>query len=111
VARPHSSPYIDFLPLARKLRDRLKKKQPDRYFVYRVRRPQGVKYELRPERVPEAWLHNSPENMYELVEGFPNLGDATRALRRLEAGFDRAVSPYKESPPQPWATQQPCRPK
>jgi hypothetical protein len=111
AVRPHTSPYIDFLPLAKKLRDHLRKKQPDRYFVYRVRRPGGVTYDLRTERVPDAWLYNNPENTYELVLGFSDLGDATRALRRLEHGFDRAVSTFKESPPQPWATQQPCRPK
>lgn len=111
AVRPHGGPSIDLLPLAKKLRDRMRKEQPDRYFLYRVTRPEGVRHDLRAERVPDSWRYTNPGTTFELLEGFPDLGDAARALRRLEQGFDRAVSTLKESPPQPWATQQPCRPR
>jgi hypothetical protein len=111
AVRPHSAPYIDFLPLAKKLRDHIRKQQPARYFLYRVRRPEGLRYDVRAERVPDAWLYGQAGTMFELVEAFADLGDATRALRRLEQGFDRPVSTLETSPLQPWATQQPCRPK
>ncbi len=102
---------MDLVNIAKKLRDRLKKKQPDRYFLYRVTRPEGVRYDLRGDRVPDSWRYTNPGTTLELLEGFSDLDDATRALRRVEQGFDGAVSRFKESPPQPWATQQPCRPK
>src|SRR5262245_51099190 len=112
AVRPHSSPYMDFLPFLKKLRNRSKNKQPDKFFLYRIKRPEGETHVVRTERVPDAWLVAAPGGLtFEYLEGFPDLGDATRALRRVERGFDRAVSNAKESPPQPWATQQPCRPK
>lgn len=111
AVRPHGAPYIDVLPLAKKLLDRRKKKQADRYFLYRVHRPEGVRYDLRAERVPESWSYTIPGTKFELLGGFADRDDAARALRRLEQGFDRAVSTLKVSPPQPWATQQPCRPR
>jgi hypothetical protein len=112
AVRPHVSPYADFIPLAKKLGGLLKKKPKEKYFLYRVRRPDGVTYAVRTERVPDAWLVVAPGGTaYEFIEAFGSMGDATRALRRLEQGFARTARSAPDGSPQPWATQQPCTPK
>jgi hypothetical protein len=110
AARPHPSPYADFLPLLKAVKGALKKKQPDRYFLYRVTGPQGVRHVVRPERIADALLYAVPGTQFDLIDAFPDLDDAVRALRRLERGFDTAVSRLPTNPPQPWATETPCRP-
>jgi hypothetical protein len=105
---PHTSTSY---PSRKLLRDLWKKKQADRYFLYRVHRPEGVRYDLRTERVPESWSYTNPGTKFVLLGGFADRDDAARALRRLEQGFERPVSPLEASPSQPWATQQPCRPR
>jgi hypothetical protein len=110
AARPHPSPYADFLPLLKALRGKLKKNQPDRFFLYRVTTPDRTSLLVRAERIPEAMLYTVPGTKYELVRAFPDLDDAVRALRRLERGFDTPLPSGPDLPPQPWATAAPCRP-
>jgi hypothetical protein len=111
AVRPHSSPSIDVLPLLNALRGALKKKEPERYFLYRVARPQGVTHVVRTERIPESWLYSTPGTTFELIETFADMKSATRALRRLERGFDAPVPKASASPPPPWVTAQPCPPR
>jgi hypothetical protein len=111
AVRPHPAPYIDFIPLVKALGKKLKKRQPDRYFLYRIRSPERTTLVVRPERVPDSILQATPGTSYELVRGFSDLEDATRALHRLERGFDTAVSRTPDLPPQPWTTAAPCRPE
>jgi hypothetical protein len=107
-ARPIPSPYADFLPLVNLLRKAIDKRKAPRYFVYRATRGEEVTYALREGPMPASMLYAVPGTRFELVEGFVRLGDARRALRRLERGFGRAVPRSDASPPAPWMTAQPC---
>jgi len=110
AVRPHASPSIDVLPLLGALRKALGKKKDPRFFLYRITRQGKVSYDVRSERVSDALL-GQPGVQFELLEGFSDMGDATRALLRMERGFDRPVPSSSASPPPPWVTAQPCRPK
>lgn len=110
AARYHPSPYADFGTLARALAQRVKAPQPSRFFLYRVRRADGLTYAVREGPIPQAWRFNTPGTTFELLEGFPDLKSATAAWRRLERGFATAVPTVDASPPPPWATTV-CRPR
>jgi hypothetical protein len=92
-------PYFDLAALVRLL----KKKGPDRYFLYRVRRSGDVSYWLREDRIRDALLLTAPGVTFELVTAFPDLGSATEGWRRMERGFKTA------RPPSAWVMI-PCRP-
>lgn len=108
AVRPHPSPYMDYVPVAKWLAGKMKGKQADRYFLYRVRRLDGLGYTLREGRISDSEFYNTTGASFELLEGFPDAKQGTIALRRMERGFDTTTSP-DALPVQPWATS-PCRP-
>jgi len=113
AVRPHPSPYVDFAALTRLLTEKLKRnrasKAPARYYLYRVRSPEGVRHVLREERVPAVWVQGLAGTTYELVETFPDVESAVRAWKRMEHGFASPVGP-PASPPPPWVATT-CRPR
>lgn len=112
AARPHPSPSIDFVPLLKALGGALgKKKQAERFFLYRVRSANRTTYLVRTERIPEAWHFATPGTTYEFVEAFADLDSAARGLRRLERGHARAEREDPGAPPPLWVTATPCRPR
>lgn len=110
-ARWHPSPSVDLAAVVKLIGELLKggKDQPERYFLYRLRRKDGVSYILREGRAPDMLLYASPETRFELVAGFPDIDSGTRALRRLERGFATPVGP-STPPPAEWQTST-CRPR
>jgi hypothetical protein len=104
------TPYIDLAALAGALAKGLKEKGPDRYFLYRVRRAGGVSYWLREERIPAAWLFNTPGTTFELAATFPDLDSAAKGWCRMERGFETPKPTASASPPPPWMTTS-CRPR
>lgn len=109
AVRPHPSPSADLLALGKLIAGKAKGKGPERFFLYRVRRGDGVGYALREGRMPDSEFYNTTGASFELFETFSDVSQATAALRRMERGFDTAVSPDTRSPTPPWATS-PCRP-
>lgn len=108
AVRPHPSPYIDFLPLAKLIAGKAKGKGPDRFFIYRVRRGDSVGYTLREGRMPDSEFYNTSGASFELFEAFSDVTQATDALHRMERGFHTAANPDpRSSPIPPWATS-PC---
>jgi hypothetical protein len=111
AVRPHVSPSADLLSLFKAVGKGLGQKKKDpRFFLYRITQGGRVRYEVRPERVTGALL-GQPGAEFELLEGFSDLGEARRALLRMEQGFARPVPSSSAPPTPPWATAQPCRPK
>jgi hypothetical protein len=110
AVRPQTSPSIDFLPLVSALRKAIGRKKEPRFFLYRITRGGKATYDVRPDRVSDALL-GQPGVQFELLETFSDLDDAKRALLRMEHGFDRPSPSSSASPPPPWVTAQPCRPK
>lgn len=96
AGRPKTSPSVDFLSVARALGKVLKSTGPDRFFVYRIREGERVRYSLREGPVPRDWLSGVNGTLYELVDAFPDRDEAVRALYRLERGGNA-----KESTPSP----------
>ena len=110
AARYHPSPYLDLAALASALGKLLAKPGPPRFFLYRVRGPDGLTYVVRDGPVPQAMLFNTPGKTFELMEGFPDAKSATAAWKRLERGFATASAATDSSPLPPWVTS-PCRPR
>jgi hypothetical protein len=109
--RPHPSVSVDFLPLLRSLWGALgRKKGAERFFLYRVESQGRVSFVVRADRVPDSFAA-IPGVTYSLVEAYPDLGSAAAALRRLEQGFARPERNDPGTPPPPWATATPCRPR
>jgi hypothetical protein len=107
--RNHMAPSADFLALGNYLLGKLvKSRPPDRFFLYRILRPTGVTYTLRPDRLPVSLMYQTTA-VFELVESYADLETATRAWRRLERGGDPRVPRDPASPMPPWVTA-PCRP-
>lgn len=95
---------VDFAALAGFLSKKVKGKGPNRYFVYRQRRADGMTtYALRETRVSEAAFYNTEGVTFELVEAFPDRESATRLWRRLERGQSASAPSPTATPPPPWA--------
>jgi len=78
----------------------LKKMGPDRFFLYRMSRPEGVTYILNDGRLPVSQLL-LPGAVLEPIAAFPDRATAVRAWRRMQRGFET-----------PEAREvQPCTPK
>jgi hypothetical protein len=88
AARPQTSPSVDLLSAARALGKALKSKGPDRFFVYRIREGERIRYSLREGPVTRDWLPGVGGRLYELVDVFPDRDEAVRALHRLERDGD-----------------------
>lgn len=88
AGRPTTSPSVDFLAAARALGKKLQGKGPERFFIYRIRQSERVRYSLREGRVPVDWLSGVSGTLYELIAAYPDRDEAARALRRLERGAD-----------------------
>jgi hypothetical protein len=110
AVRPHLSPSADFLGLAKAIAAKLKGKGNPRYFLYLVRRTNDVTFIVREGRISDAEFYNTVGVTFELIEAFPDSKGASAALRRMERGFDTAVSEIAAAPVPPWSTS-PCRPK
>jgi hypothetical protein len=109
AVRPHPAPYVDFATVGRLVAQKLKGKGPERYFLYRLRNKDGVRYLLREGRVPPSWLQGLPGTTFEQIAGFPDLDSGVRGWKRMEHGFPSAEAP-DSPPPQPWQTTT-CRPR
>jgi hypothetical protein len=107
--RPHPTPYLDFAALARLLKGRFEDGGAPRFFLYRVRNKEGVRYSLREDRVPDAWLYGLPGTSFELVETFTDADGAVRAVRRLERSLALRGPTVMAPPLPPWVTMN-CRP-
>lgn len=70
----------------------LKKVGPDRFFLYRMTRPDGVSYIVREGRFPESQLL-LPGAILEPIAAFADRATATRAWRRMERGYKTPVAP------------------
>ncbi len=97
--RPATSPSVDLLGAAKALGRKLRSKGPDRYFIYRVREGERVRYSLREGPVPREWLAGVNGVFYELVAAYRDRGDAADALRRLERGAEAAAPKASPCPP------------
>jgi hypothetical protein len=64
---------------------------PDRYFLYKMTRPDGVHYILHEGRLPESQLL-LPGAILEPIAAFPDRATATRAWRRMQRGFKTPVA-------------------
>jgi hypothetical protein len=105
--RHHAPPYLDYIAVARLLVKALKKRGPDRFFLYRVRAPDGESYVLLESRLPAEALYK-PGATFDLVDAFDERKPAVRAWRARERG--EAVVPASDAtPPPPWVTTT-CRP-
>jgi hypothetical protein len=105
--RHHAPPYLDWLAVARLVATALKKRGPDRFFLYRVRKADGDSYVLLETRLPADALYK-PGATFELLDAFDERKPAVRAWRARERG--EAVAPASDAtPPPPWVTTT-CRP-
>jgi hypothetical protein len=108
-ARPHMSPYVDMVALAKLLAGLGSKgKGPERYFLYRLNRGETAVFTVREARLTSA-EGMAVGGTFELVETFADLGSAVRAWRRMERGFGTPIG-SDAAPPPPWATTT-CRPR
>lgn len=111
--RPHPPPSADFGALiaavGQAVAKKLKGKGPERFFLYRIRNKDGVRYLLREGRVPASWLDTLPGTTFDLVAAFPDLDSGVKGWKRMERGFPSAEG-SNAPPPQPWATTT-CRPR
>ncbi len=98
--RPETSPSVDFLSVARALGNVIRARGPERFFVYRLREGERVRYSLREGPVPRDWLSGVNGTLYELVDAFPDRAEAVRALQRLERGGE-AREPKASTCPSP----------
>ncbi len=111
--RPHPPPSADFGALiaavGQAVAKKLKGKGPERFFLYRIRNKDGVRYLLREGRVSASWLDTLPGTTFDLVAAFPDLDSGVKGWKRMERGFPSAEG-SNAPPPQPWATTT-CRPR
>lgn len=84
-----AAPFIPTVDVLKLIAD-LKKIGPDRYFLYRVTRADGVRYLVNEGRLPWAQLIQ-PGATLEPIAAFPDRATATRAWRRLERGYRTPV--------------------
>jgi hypothetical protein len=70
----------------------IKKMGPDRYFLYKMTRPDGIHYILHEGRLPESQLL-LPGAILDPIGAFPDRATATRAWRRMQRGFKTPVAP------------------
>ncbi|HEY7512896.1 MAG TPA: hypothetical protein VIC87_00380, partial [Vicinamibacteria bacterium] len=103
------TPYVDVLGLLQALGERLRGEGARRYFLYRITKQGDVRYSLRTERVPAAWLHGLGGASYELLESFADVKRAARAFGRMERGFGSSSPASDAPPPALWMTRN-CRP-
>ncbi len=76
-------------------------KGPPKYFLYRVRKANEARYELREGKIPVVWMYGGINgNTFELLEGFSDRDAAVRGLRRMEKGFltPKPLASERESP-------------
>ena len=92
--RPHGPPGGFSVDITRLIRD-LKNSGPERYFLYRVTKPEGVSYLIHEGRLPWSQLMQ-PGATLEPIAGFADRGTATRAWRRMERGYR---TPLYDAPP------------
>jgi hypothetical protein len=89
------------LIVAQEIAKEIKKRNPgpDRFFLYRVVRPDDVTFIVREGRLPLEQLI-VPGAVFEPIEGFPDHVSAAHAMRRLERGFRTTAGPdVKRLPP------------
>jgi hypothetical protein len=111
-ARWHPTPTADFeAALVKLLGEVFKSKTAgdERYFLYRVKTKNDVRYLLREGRLPDTVLYATPGTTYELVQGYADPKSGAKALWRLERGFPTAEA-GKAPPPADWQTST-CRPR
>ena len=78
-----------------KLISDLQKSGPDRFFVYRVTKAEGVSYLVREGRLPWSQL-TAPGATLEPIAAFPDRASATQAWRRLERGYPSPLVPRSD---------------
>jgi len=98
AGRPTTSPSVDFMAVARAIGEKLRKKGPDRYFIYRIREGERVHHSLRDGPVPSDWLSGVNGTLYELVAAYPDREEAVRALHHQEQGAE-AQTMLRPCPP------------
>ena len=102
--RPMPGQALDFIGAAQQLLKALKgeDKGPPRYFLYRVRKADEARYELREGKIPVAWMYGGVNgNTFELLQGFSDRDTAVRGLRRMEKGF-LTPTPLASERESPW---------
>jgi hypothetical protein len=107
MRRVRPGPYLDYLAIARAIRDAVRRAGPDRYFVYRIHTPRGPTYVVQEGRIPAPALY-APGATYELLDAFPDKESAVFYWKQLERG-DKGRAPSDAAPPPPWLTSN-CRP-
>lgn len=109
-AQRPSTPYqVDFVPLLTKLQEKMSKRGPARYYIYRILKDDGLSYRLRDSPMPMSQIYNTPAARFELVAQAQDLKGATEAFWRLERGLPPARS-GDDSRPSPWLDWN-CRPR
>ncbi len=105
--RPGPAPYFDVLGVAGAALKKLKRRGPDRFFVYRVKRGDVVRYVVRESEGPKGWQLGPDGATIELVYGFPDRASATAAWRRFERGITK---PAPDASPPPRFLASNCKP-
>jgi len=103
-ARPMPAQAIDLMGAAQALLKALKgeDKGPPKYFLYRVRKANDARYELREGKIPVAWMYGGINgSTFELLQGFSDRDTAVRGLRRMEKGF-LTPTPLASERESPW---------
>jgi hypothetical protein len=102
--RPHGGEAVDLVGAAQQLLKALRgeDKGPPRYFLYRVRKVNEARYELREGKIPVAWMYGGINgSTFELLQGFSDRDNAVRGLRRMEKGF-LTPTPLASERESPW---------
>jgi hypothetical protein len=100
--------HADFLGPIKALARLFRSEGPPRYFLYQIRREDGLAYSLSEGRVSEAALA-TPGITWELVGSFADLKRGRAALRRLERGSARPEPEAGDNRLPPWV-ETTCRP-
>jgi hypothetical protein len=103
--------HADFLAVGKLLwkgLSRLRHPKP-RWFLYRVRREDAVRFVLREGELPTAQRYAAAGTTWEELARFHDRDGAADALRRLERGFATAERRSNGDPLPPWVATT-CRP-